>query len=259
MNVMSTTASVVVGLYNDSVRVLPSIVDPEAKYHSDAVEREHGLSDQPSGPATDSVASTPPPSRSTVVATRFPPASSPGASTLSERAGTTIATVLAVPVSPTALSVPATACDVVLTRLTVVAAVDPGLDVPPAQYQADDSTATGATEEIGAGGAAAGRVRCSDRSATPAPTAATRIARQHGHPDASGPVGGRLCTRRGADRIGDRAFVGRATHRTVAPRPCRPDPGGRAPVDPRSAGRSSRSVGPPPGPAAGPEWRTGGQ
>ncbi len=175
MNVMSTTASVVVGLYNDSVRVLPLIVEPEAKYHSDAVEREHGLSDHPSGPATDSVASTPPPSRLTVVATRFPVASSPGTSTLSERAGTTIATVLVVPVSPTAVSVPATACDVVLTRLTVVVAVDPGAEVPPTQYQADDSTATGATEEIGAGGAATGGDRCSERSATPAPTAATRI------------------------------------------------------------------------------------
>jgi hypothetical protein len=86
-----------------------------------------------------------------------------------------IGTVLVVPVSLTALSVPATGRDVVLTRSIVVVAVEPGAEVPPAQYQADDSTAVGGIDEIGGGGAAAAGERCNDRSATPPAAAAMRI------------------------------------------------------------------------------------
>src|SRR5580704_5822374 len=120
--------------------VPPSIVEPDAKYHLDAVDREHGASDQPSGPATDSVASTPPPSRSTVAATTFPPTRGPGTTTLWPRAGTTTGSDLVVPVSLTADSVPSTGAAVVFTSWMVAAPVDPGADVPPAQYQAEDST-----------------------------------------------------------------------------------------------------------------------
>src|ERR1039458_6702905 len=116
-NVMSTTASVLVGLYSESVRVLPSIVDPEAKYHSGAVEREHAVSDHPSVPTPDPVTSTPPPSRSTVVATRFPPTEGPGTSTISVRPAMLNPTVFVAPLSLTDVIVPATVAAVMLTRL----------------------------------------------------------------------------------------------------------------------------------------------
>src|ERR1039457_5334345 len=97
MNERSTTAVVVVGLKRERSNAFESLVVPDAKYQLVAVARVHGAADHPSGPATDWVTSTPPPSICTLVATQVPETMSEGVTTASLRAGTETARLVREP------------------------------------------------------------------------------------------------------------------------------------------------------------------
>src|SRR5580658_2344969 len=173
MKERSTTAVAAVGFSNESATVWPGSVEPDAKYQSDDVVPAHGAADHPSGPATDWVTSTPPPTNCRSDATQAPATIVEGVTVSSPRAASDRASVPVLPWSFTTLSEPVARCEVVFTMSSVPSAADPAVPVPPAQYQAEDSTSAAGTAETGRAIAAGATARGNARSMTPTPTSSS--------------------------------------------------------------------------------------
>src|SRR6202034_3047974 len=173
MKLRSTTAVAAVGLKSEIATVWSGSVEPDAKYQSDDVVPAHGALDQPSGPSTDWVTSTPPPLNCRLVATHAPDRTWERATATSAWAAAETAVVRVAPLSVTTVMLPVVPWPVVFSRLSVATAADPAVPDPPAQYQAEDSTSAGATAETGrttaTGWAACGR----PRSTNPTPASSS--------------------------------------------------------------------------------------